>query len=163
MAEKFNLAKELRDWLSIPSRVVVAGIGNPIRSDDSVGVKIIQAIQGKTSVKVNLLECETVPESFIDEIVAIKPTHVLLVDAALMGQEPGKVRLFSTEKIIDFPAVSTHTLPLPVFCKLVAQLTGAKIALILIEPKNTEMGEGLTPEVKKSAERVVNLLLKLLP
>ncbi len=158
-----NFAEELREWLSSPNRVVVAGIGNLIRSDDSVGVKIIQELQGKTSARINLLECETVPESFIDEIVAFKPTHVLLVDAALMGLKPGEVRLFNTEKITDFPAISTHMLPMPVLCKLIAQLTGAKIALILIEPKNTEIGEDLTAEVQNSAEQVVRLLLKLLP
>ena len=158
-----NFAEQLREWLSSPKRIVVAGIGNLIRSDDSVGVKITQKLQGKTSARINLLECETVPESFIDEIVAFEPTHVLLVDAALMGLKPGEVRLFNTEKITDFPAISTHMLPMPVLCKLIAQLTGAKIALILIEPKNTEIGEGLTAEVQKSAEQVVCLLLKLLP
>jgi len=158
-----NLAKELKEWLNTPKRIAIGGIGNPIRSDDSVGMRIIHELQGKTSPKINLLECETVPENFIDEIVAIKPTHVLLVDAALMGLKPGEVHLFNTDKITDFPAVSTHMLPLPVFCKLIAQLTGAKIALILIEPKNTEIGEDLTAEVQKSAERVVRLLLKLLP
>lgn len=161
--EQSNFAEELRGWLSIPKRVVIAGIGNPIRSDDFVGSKIVQELQGKVSARINLLECETVPESFIDEIVEFKPTHVLLIDAALMGLKPGEVRLLTKEKITNFPAISTHMLPLPVFCELIAQLTGAKIALILIEPKNTEMGEGLTAEVQHSAKQVARLLLKLLP
>ena len=161
--EQSNFAEELREWLSIPKRVVIAGIGNPIRSDDFVGSKIVQELQGKVSARINLLECETVPESFIDEIVEFKPTHVLLIDASLMGLKPGEVRLFKTEKITNFPAVSTHMLPLPVFCEFIAQLTGAKIALILIEPKSTEIGEGLTAEIQSSAEQVERLLLKLLP
>lgn len=161
--EQSNFAEELQKWLSTPKRILIAGIGNPIRSDDSVGIKIIQDLQGKTSAKINLLECETVPESFIDEIVEFKPTHVLLIDAALMGLKPGEMRLLNTEKITNFPAISTHMLPLPVFCEFIAKLTGAKIALILIEPKNTEMGEGLTAEVQNSVERVVRLLLNLLP
>ena len=164
MAKKqSNFEEELREWLKTSKRVVVAGIGNPIRSDDSVGMKIIQELQGKTSAKINLLECETVPESFVDEIAAFKPTQVLLIDAAVMGLMPGEVRLINTEKITSFPAISTHMLPLPVFCEFITQLTGAKIALILIEPKNTEIGEDLTTEVQNSAERVVRLLLKLLP
>ena len=158
-----TLAKELQKWLDNPKRVVVAGIGNPIKSDDAVGVKIIQKLQNKTSPKIRLLECETVPESFIDEIAEFKPTHVLLVDAALMGLEPGNIKLLNSENITSIPTTSTHMLPLPVFCELIAKLTGAKIALILIEPNNTEMGEGLTPEVQDSAEEVVRALLKLLP
>jgi hydrogenase 3 maturation protease len=158
-----TFAKELQKWLDKPKRVVVAGIGNPIKSDDSVGVKIIQKLQGKTFQKTNLFECETVPESFIDEIIELKPTHVLLVDAAKMGLKPGKVKLLNTENITNFPSASTHMLPLPVFCELVAKLTGAKIALLLIEPKNTEMGEDLTSEVQDSAEEVVQVLLEFLP
>ena len=158
-----TLEKELQKWLCTAKRIVVAGIGNPIRSDDSVGTKIIQELQGKTSAKINLLECETVPESFIDEIASFEPTHVLLIDAAFMGLRPGEVRLINTEKMTGFPAISTHMLPLPVFCELIAQLTGAKIALILIEPKSTEMGEGLTAEVQGSAEILVRFLLKSFP
>ena len=161
--QQSTFAKELQKWLNKPTRVTVAGIGNPIKSDDSVGVKIIQKLQGKTSPKIKLLECETVPESFISEIVEFKPTHVLLVDAAMMSLKPGEVRLFSIDEVANFQPTSTHMLPLPVFCELIAKLAGAKIALILIEPKNMEMGEDLTVEVQDSAEEVVRVLLKLLP
>jgi hydrogenase maturation protease len=105
-----SFEKELREWLNTPKRVAVAGIGNPIRSDDSVGMKILQGLQGKTSPKINLLECETVPERFVDEIAAFKPTHLLLIDAALMGLKPGEVRLINTEKITVFPAVGGGSL-----------------------------------------------------
>ncbi len=158
-----TLTKELQKWLDNPKRVIVAGIGNPIKSDDAVGVKIIQKLQCKTSPKISLLECETVPESFIDEITELKPTHVLLVDAAMMGRKPGEVRLFNMDNIANSQPTSTHMLPIPVFCELISTLTGAKIALILIEPKSTEMGEDLTPEVQNSVEEVVQVLLKLLP
>ena len=60
-----NVEKELRTWLSCARRVVVAGVGNPIRMDDFVGVKIVRDLQGKVSERVLLIECETVPESFV--------------------------------------------------------------------------------------------------
>ncbi len=142
---------------------MVAGIGNPIRCDDFVGVKIIQCLQGKTSAKVHLIECETVPESFMDEIIALQPTHVLLIDAAVMGLLPGEVRLFDAEKVTNYPPISTHMLPLRVFCDYVTQMSKGKLALLLIEPKCTDFGEGLTPEVSASAHVVVEDLLKFLP
>jgi len=40
-------------------------------------------------------------------------------------------------------------------------MTGAKIALLLIEPKNDEFGEGLTPEVQAAAEKIANMLQKV--
>jgi hydrogenase 3 maturation protease len=158
-----GVEKELGDWLAGAKFVVIAGIGNAIRFDDFVGVKIIQDLQGKASGKVHLIECETVPESFMDEIVELKPSHVLLIDAAVLGLAPGGVRLYDAEKVTNIPSISTHTLPIRVFCDYITQLTHAKIALLLIEPKNVDFGEGLTPEVASSAERIVKTLLSVLP
>ena len=151
----------LEKWLKRADRVVIAGIGNPIRRDDFVGVKIVQDLEGKVSDKVSLLECETVPEGFMQEIVDIKPSHVLLVDAAILGLKPGDTRLVFPEKIMDFPAITTHVLPLRIFCEYITKITEAKIALLLIEPENTEFGEGLTPMVQDVAEKVVFILRKL--
>ena len=41
-----------------------------------------------------------------------------------------------------------------IFCEYVKQATGAKIALLLIEPKDMEFGEGLTVEVQEAAKRL---------
>lgn len=158
---KYYLTKELKKWLKNHGKVVVAGIGNPIRTDDFVGVKIIQDLQGKMPEKVCLIECETVPESFMDEIIQLKPSHVLLIDAAVMGLKAGEIRLFDAEKITSFPPISTHMLPLRVFCEYITQLTGAKIALMLIEPCNTSFGEGLTPEVEIAAKKVTTILMSI--
>ena len=158
----YDFRKELRNWLSNHGKVVIAGIGNPIRMDDFVGVKIVQDLQGKLPRNICLIECETVPESFMDEIVELKPSHVLLIDAAKMGLKPAEVRLFDAEKVTDFPPISTHMLPIRVFCDYISQLTKAKIALLLIEPGNTEFGEGLTPEVEVVAEKITLMLLELL-
>lgn len=130
--------------------------------DDFVGVKIVQDLQGELPKNVCLIECETVPESFMDEIVELKPSHVLLIDAAKMGLKPGEARLLDVEKITDFPPISTHMLPLRVFCNYITQLTKAKIALLLIEPCSTEFGEGLTLKVSAISEKLKSILLELL-
>ena len=155
--------EELKNWLSGASSVVIAGIGNEIRMDDFVGVKIIQDLQDKVSKKVHLIECETVPESFMDEIVELKPSHVLLIDAAMLELEPGDVRLYDAAKVTNIPAITTHMLPLRVFCDYITQMAQTKLALLLVEPKNTDFGEGLTEEVAVSAGRIVGALLKILP
>lgn len=160
---KNSFEKKLKDWLSDAERVVVAGIGNPIRMDDFVGVKVVRDLQGKVSEKVLLIECETVPESFIQEITDFEPTHVLLIDAAVMSLEPGECKLVKPEHLRVFPAISTHMLPLRVFCDYLNKTVGAKIALLLIEPKKTDFGEGLSEEVEATARKIVDLLLAVLP
>lgn len=161
-AEK-PVEKKLKEWFSNAERVVVAGIGNPIRMDDFIGVKIVRNLYGKVSEKVLLIECETVPESYIQQIVDFNPTHVLLIDAAVMGLEPGEYRLVKPEHLKVFPAISTHMLPLRIFCEYIAKTTNAKIALLLIEPKQTDFGEGLSREVEAAGQKINDFLKSVLP
>jgi hydrogenase 3 maturation protease len=163
LPEPSRFEESLKEWLSGATKVVVAGIGNAIRFDDFVGVKIIQDLEGKVSSKVHLIECETVPESFMDEIVELKPSHVLLIDAAVLGLKPGAVRLYDVEKVANIPSISTHTLPIRIFCEYINHMTKTKIALLLVQPGNVDFGEGLTPAVAVSAERIVRFLLRVLP
>ena len=157
---KYDLQNELKKWLTNHGKVVVAGIGNPIRTDDFVGVKIVQDLQSKVPKNVCLIECETVPEGFMQEIVDLAPTHVLLLDAAILGLKPGEARLLFPEQVTDFPAITTHVLPLRIFCDYIMQAIKARIGLLLIQPGNTEFGEGLTPEVQEAAEKITETLLK---
>jgi len=157
-----EIEEELKNWLAGAKKVVIAGIGNPIRTDDYVGLSIVEKLKSKVSKNVCLLECETVPESFLLDIEEFHPTHVMLIDAAFLGLNPGSARLVNAERISEFSTVTTHILPLRVFCDYVRQATGAKITLLLIEPKSTEFGEGLTDEVQSAAGQLTKLLLDLL-
>lgn len=163
VSEEYDVEKELKTWLSNAEKVVVAGIGNPIRMDDFVGTKIVQDLWGKVSEKIYLIECETVPENFMQQIIDFNPTHVLLIDAAILGLKPGNSRLIRPERLMAFPAYSTHALPLGMFCEYLAKMTKANIALLLVEPKKADFGEGLTLEVEASAQDIVDSLLRVLP
>jgi hydrogenase 3 maturation protease len=153
---------KLQKWFSGFRRVVILGIGNPLRKDDYVGVEIIKRLRNKVSRVVHLIECETVPESFMKQIVELEPSHILIIDAALLNQEPGVSKLFDYDKLKEQQAVSTHALPLRVFCQYLAKTMEAKIALLLIQPKDTSFGEGLTPDLKNTVKQLTKLLFKIL-
>jgi hydrogenase 3 maturation protease len=155
--------EDLGEWFSGANDVVVAGIGNPIREDDFAGVAVSRGLHGKVSERVLVLECETVPENFAEEIIEFKPSHVLLVDAAFLGLRPGEFRLVKPEELTVFPAYSSHMLPLRIFCDHIEQMTKARIALLLIEPESVEFGEGLTPSVRSSTKKIAKLLIRLFP
>jgi hydrogenase 3 maturation protease len=157
-----QIEKDLADWLSGSSRVVLAGIGNSIRTDDYVGLKIVESLRGKVPSSVLLLEAETVPENYLEDIEQFQPTHVLLIDAAYLGLEPGQTRLVSTQNIESFSATSTHLLPLHIFAEVVKETTKAKIALLLVEPASMEFGEGLTAPVQAAAQQLTKTLIRLL-
>ena len=157
-----SIEKDLANWFASSKKVVIAGIGNPIRSDDDVGLKIVEQLKDKLPQSVLLIEAETVPESYLSDIEDFCPSHVLLIDAALLGLKPGQANLFDAETVENYSAITTHLLPLRVFCEFVKQATGAKIGLLLIEPACIEFGEGLTPEVEPAAKQLTEIIIKLL-
>ena len=159
-ANKSNIEDKLSKWLSNARRVVIAGVGSSLRRDDFVGTEIVKNLQGKVSRSVYLIECETIPENFLEPIVKFNPTHILIIDAALLNQKPGFSKLVKQKQIIGH-AISTHALPLRIFCEYLAKTTKAKIALLAIQPKDTSFGEGLTPELKETAKHLSSVLLKV--
>lgn len=160
--DQTNIERELHEWFSGANRVVVIGIGNSLRRDDFVGVKIVKDLQDSVSSSVYLIECETVPESFIEPIIRFNPSHMLIIDAALLNLDPGSSRLLDFKQLDGRQTVSTHALPLRIFCDYLTKATKAKIALLLVQPKDTSFGEGLTQELQKTADRLTKLLSKLL-
>lgn len=157
-----EIEHELQEWFSGARRVVITGIGNSLRRDDFVGVKIVRDLQDSVSSSVYLIECETVPENFIEPIVRFNPSHVLIIDAALLNLKTGSSKLLSSKQLMERQVVSTHALPLRIFCEYLARATNAKIALLLIQPGDTSFGEGLTREVQNTADRMARLLSRFL-
>lgn len=159
--DEYDIESELQIWLSDAKKLVVAGVGNQLRRDDFVGMKIIKDIKEIVSQKIYLIECETIPESYIQEIVEFNPTHLLFIDATLFGELCGSVKLLEELKDTS-PAVSTHTLPLSIFFGYLRSILRAKVALLAIQPKKTGYGEGLTKEVKSSANNLAKILIRVL-
>lgn len=162
-SQRQSLEKNLKKWFSGAERVVIAGIGNPIRMDDYVGVKIVQDLRGKVSDRVMLIECETVPESYIQQIIDFKPTHVLLIDAAMLGLKPGETKLVSPSELATFPPYSTHMLPLRLFCGYIMKEVQANLGLLLVQPASVDFGEGLSLAVRNTACDIEDALGRVLP
>lgn len=157
--EKINEAK-FRKWLSGYRKLVIVGIGNPLRLDDYVGMKIVKDLKNKLSERVLLIESETVPESYLQPILDFGPSHVLLIDAAIMGKKPGTIETAEYSKLPNFIPVSSHALPLRIFCQYLQESLNVTILLLLIEPKHTDFGEGLSRETAASASKIERLLTK---
>ncbi|MEM2340439.1 MAG: hydrogenase 3 maturation endopeptidase HyCI [Candidatus Bathyarchaeia archaeon] len=152
-----ELRSELAKWLEGAKRIAVLGIGNPIRRDDAIGVEVVKALEGKVPGRVLLLNCETIPESFAWKVAEFRPTHILLVDAADFLGDPGEARLFSADETVG-TSISTHSLPLKVLSKYLEMETGAKVAVLAIQPKDLGLGEGLSDELRASLDRLIEIL-----
>jgi hydrogenase 3 maturation protease len=161
--KEYSLEQELKDWLKDAGRVVIIGVGNPIRMDDFVGMKIVQDLKEKVSSdRVMLIEAETVPENHLVGILEFEPSHVLFLDAALIGLKPGDSRLISVERLTKSSAFSTHMLPLRVFCEHIQKAKDANVRLLLIEPRLTDFGEGLSQEIEHAGRKITRILAEIL-
>jgi hydrogenase 3 maturation protease len=159
---KASYEVKLKAWLTDAEKVAIVGVGNTMRRDDAVGVEIVRLLQGRTSSKVILIEAETMPENYIDQVVDFRPSHVLILDSGLIGKKPGNSELLVPSETMK-TAVSTHMLPLQVFCAYLEKTINVKILLLVIQPKDTGMGEGLTRKIAKTAETIADFLAKILP
>ena len=76
------LKEQLRRFLhgETGGRVVVIGVGNPLRGDDAVGMAVIDHLERRALKNVLLLRAESAPENFTGPIREYEPTHVLMVD-----------------------------------------------------------------------------------
>jgi hydrogenase 3 maturation protease len=159
-----RVKEELQRWMEHAEAIVVVGIGNQLRRDDYVGMKVVQDLTGKTSGNVMLIESETIPESSIESIIEFNPNRILLIDAGALGLNPGEI-VFKESTTVLGPtrsAISTHALPLKLFCEYLERMIQAEIGLLIIQPENTDFGEGLSEHVSKAAEDLKKILLEIL-
>ena len=146
-----RLTPQLARWLQGAVDVVILGIGNSVRRDDFVGMVVVKRLGRARLSRVHLIETGEVPESYLGVVENIHPTHVLIVDAAEMDAPVGSVKLVSPGKIAGL-SLSTHALPLSVVSDYLASMTKAKIALLGIQPKAIDFGEGLSRELRDIVE-----------
>ncbi|TDA30137.1 MAG: hydrogenase maturation peptidase HycI, partial [Hadesarchaea archaeon] len=46
------MERELRDWLRGCRRLLVMGVGNPLRRDDGVGLEVVRRMRGRVGGEV---------------------------------------------------------------------------------------------------------------
>ena len=130
-------------------------IGNSLRGDDGIAPYILQ----------NLLPCKGVryldaginPERIIDEAVSGHPVYTLFIDAADFNGRPGETVILKREDIPE-RALSTHMIPVSVIAALIESETGCETGYLGIQAVATGYEPGLSPEVKKTADRIIALI-----
>lgn len=156
-----NIRGQLKNWLKDCARLVILGVGNPLRGDDSLGLEILKRLEGKLPREVKVINGGLAPENFISKIKNFKPTHVLIIDAAHFGGENGEAILIPPEETTGI-TISTHTIPLNILAWLIQKDTDIKMLLLGIEPKDLGFGEGLSPKVKEAVEQCAQILLEVI-
>lgn len=146
-----------------PIRVAVVGIGHELRGDDAAGVALAHLLGKFVSGNENLrvICAGQAPENCIAQLRRFAPDYVLLLDAACMGEKPGKAKWISLEQASGFSA-STHSLPLSLYGSYLTKELDCEVALLGIQPASIEIGTRLSSTVKASIELVAASLAIIL-
>jgi hydrogenase maturation protease len=147
--------------------IAVLGIGNPLCSDDGIGIRIIQEMRNSGRYKtIDLIDGGTAPDLFslLDENIE----RLIIVDALKGGNQPGFIyRLVITdENIAQEPPVSLHGLGVLDSLKMMKQLNlhRPEVTILGIEPVDTSHGlklspllEALIPDIIDTIEEEIRL------
>jgi hydrogenase 3 maturation protease len=146
-----------------PVRVAVVGIGNELRGDDAAGVALAHSLERFVKGNENLLVicAGPAPENCTSQLRHFAPDCVLLLDAAHMGEKPGKARWISWEQASGFSA-STHSLPLSLYGSYLTKELGCEVVLLGIQPASIKVDTQLSSTVKASVELVAESLANIL-
>lgn len=138
----------------------VIGIGNTLKKDDGIGVKLARGIKNK--------ELPSGTKVFAVGLGGIKVLHILkdldkaiIVDAVRFGGEPGDYVFFSPEEVKSLKETkSSHESDLLEVLRLSKELgeSPEKIVIMGIEPKDDSLGEEISPELKERYQELVNEL-----
>lgn len=128
--------------------------GNTFRSDDGVGPYIADKLSNLLHEHpfIHLINAQSNPENYINEIITISPKFVVFIDAARFEGKPGEFLFIDDETNLPKNSASTHTIPLNLIAALIRAECNCTTVYIGIQAGNLQLGEKLSKDVKKAAD-----------
>ena len=153
------LEQELKIFIENYSKTIFLCIGNDMRGDDGIGPLIAKNLEKlfKNKSELLVINAETVPENYTGLIRKEMPSHIIFIDAVEMNMNPGSIKLVKYDQIAEYN-ISTHAMPLSFMIKYLESFTDAKMLLIGIQPKNMEMSNPVSEEVKSGVEELTRII-----
>lgn len=151
-----SLQRILKASLEGCRRLGILAVGSTLRGDDAAGMLFGRALQAalRTTRSIRVTKVflgETVPENLTGDIRRFRPSHVLLVDAAEMGQSAGTISLIEPHRAGGNFPVSTHALSLGVLADYMERSIGCQVILLGIQPATRGYGAGPSRQVRQAA------------
>jgi hydrogenase 3 maturation protease len=142
----------------------VLGVGSDLRGDDAAGMLIADRLQAHFSGRpgasaFRVFRGETAPENCSGELKRFKPSHILIVDSADFGKEPGETVLASPEEITGI-SFTTHRLPLFVFTDYLTAEFPCSIIILGIQPGTLELFHAVTGPVQRAVDSLTSMLIE---
>ena len=139
--------------------VIVLGIGNRLMEDDGVGNDIVEELKRRKAFpSLRLLAGETDTDYCLDEMEGAK--HVILIDAANMGKEPGSVTVLSLKKILEELSFSHSSHHFDLLHVMKQQNYKGDGLLLAVEAYSIQYHLGLSSQMEAQLPRIVDEVSK---
>lgn len=147
----------LRDWLYGARRLMVIGVGSDLHADDAAGRLVVESLAAAPPW-IERFYAGTIPERASSAIRKATPSHVLIVDSAATGLDPGSVSIRSLEEA-DLPP-STHSAPFSLLARFLSD-TGAAWLLLAIQPASLDYLTPVSAPVARAAREMAAFIREL--
>ncbi|MBQ0732882.1 hydrogenase maturation protease [Aquimarina celericrescens] len=150
-------------------RTAIMGFGNPVRSDDAVGIYVIEELRKKIGDKNHITIFDMGTAAF--EVLFGLKGHdkIILVDAVINSSEPvGTLFKVPANEIMkapkEDPIVFLHSMKwnqaLSYAKKILRDNYPDDIQVYLVAIENTKLEINLSDQVKQAGDKVVHYILK---
>jgi hydrogenase 3 maturation protease len=134
-------------------KILFAGIGNLLKSDDGAGVYISRRIRNYRNI--TSINVEVSIENYIGKINSLAPDVLILIDCVDMNSQPGTCNLLPVEKVSDM-TFNTHNISL----SRLKDFFNMPVYILAIQPEKVDFGEKISYIVKKVSDKIIHLINK---
>jgi len=147
-------------WIDIlKGKVVLVGVGNPLRGDDGFGPHLVERLRGH--VRAVCLDVGTAPENYAGKIAKENPDTILLLDAVHLNRTPGEYALLEKADILS-SGFTTHDISPRLFIEYLETQTRAKIYLLGVQPKNLSLDGEMSDPVSRAVDELASQIRQAL-
>jgi len=156
-----TLLSDIRNTVS--SNCCLVGMGNFLKSDDAVGLYIIESVKKAVSNHEMIFNVEDVIEAYVFKIAELECDNVVVIDAVKANAETGSILFGRLEDEFEElgGTLSTHKLALKMSGRIFNEHN--KITYLLgVVVDNTDFGAELSQAVRESADVIIKLIIDVL-
>jgi hydrogenase 3 maturation protease len=152
----FTLLKHI-----LSGKVLVAGIGSPLRMDDQAGLVFCDKLVERG---IECVKCEYGLENCISEILHAGTEKLVIVDAVIYrGAKPGEIVIASEDSLAEkYSLATTHTIPFGILSRMLHDAGIKEVYVVGVVPLNLDYGVEISSEVADSVEKLVNAFSMIL-
>ncbi len=143
--------------------IVVIGVGNPLCSDDGLGIHFVRRFQDMADSLPSGVEIVDGGTGGLDLLPFMRGRRrVIFVDAMDAGEEPGYIFRFRPEQLDleAYPEISVHDVDMASLLRT-AKLTEDypdEVLIFAVQVKSVDLGLELSSPVERALKRVLELV-----